>query len=78
MLIVLTPRPKIAKILNLETQSFCQKIQDINYFQPNEVLIVSERVPLSQMYFLEAGIEQILAELFRARSTSSSWVVKCG
>ena len=32
MLIVLTPMPKIAKILNLETQSFCQKIQDISYF----------------------------------------------
>ena len=30
------------------------------------------------MYFLEAGIEQILAELFRARITSSSSVVKCG
>ena len=29
MFIVLTPRPKIAEILNLETQSFCQKLQDI-------------------------------------------------
>ena len=30
------------------------------------------------MDFLEAGIEQILAELLRARSTSSSSVVKFG
>ena len=32
--IVLISRAKIAEILNLETQSFCQKIQDSNYVRP--------------------------------------------
>ena len=33
MVIVLTiTRPKIAEILNLETQSSCQKLEDISYF----------------------------------------------